>query len=233
MVQQDRLQRAEQISLSTANDERPRVLIIEDHVLVGQTLAATLRVEGFNTKVVQRPTLKQIEIDLKWNPELTLLDLDLGGDIHGALFLPLLRRAGTKVVIVTGTTEPITLSKCYDAGAAAVFEKNQPVQSLVGVLRLLLAGEDPAATARQVMAARARTCAAETESRLSAFRLLTGRESHVLTRMMAGISPHTIAEESDVSVWTVRTQIKSIFLKLGVNSQIAAVALARRRRMVR
>ena len=44
---------------------------------------------------------------------------------------------------------------------------------------------------------------------------------------MAGESAETIAEQVVVSLTTVRSQIRAILLKLGVNSQLAAVALAR------
>ena len=43
---------------------------------------------------------------------------------------------------------------------------------------------------------------------------------------MDGRSAETIAVNCDVSISTVRSQIKSILQKLGVNSQLAAVALA-------
>jgi hypothetical protein len=45
---------------------------------------------------------------------------------------------------------------------------------------------------------------------------------------MEGHCAEEIATSSFVSISTVRSQIKSILQKLGVNSQLAAVALARR-----
>jgi two-component system, NarL family, nitrate/nitrite response regulator NarL len=49
----------------------------------------------------------------------------------------------------------------------------------------------------------------------------------VLSMIVDGLSAAAIAEKSFVSLATVRTQIRSILQKLGVNSQLAAAALAR------
>lgn len=57
---------------------------------------------------------------------------------------------------------------------------------------------------------------------------LTRREREVLTDLMQGASIRDIARSSAVAESTVRTQVKSIFAKLRVNSQIAAVGLAHR-----
>ncbi len=55
---------------------------------------------------------------------------------------------------------------------------------------------------------------------------LSDRESQVLGGLMEGMSPAVLAERDFVSVQTVRTQIKNVLSKLGVNSQLAAVARA-------
>ena len=60
------------------------------------------------------------------------------------------------------------------------------------------------------------------------FESLSRREGEVLCLLMEGHSVAKIAESSFVSIGTVRTQVKAILRKLGVNSQAAAVALAYR-----
>ena len=62
--------------------------------------------------------------------------------------------------------------------------------------------------------------------RLAKFQNLSNRESEVLWALMMGKSAGEIAEESFVSIATIRSQIKAILRKLEVNSQLAAVALA-------
>ncbi len=60
------------------------------------------------------------------------------------------------------------------------------------------------------------------------FAQLTPREQQVLLALMRGTSALEISKESYVSLPTVRSQIRSILLKLHVSSQLAAVALAYR-----
>ena len=55
---------------------------------------------------------------------------------------------------------------------------------------------------------------------------LTPGEHRVLYQMMHGASAGEIAKQLVVSLATVRSHIRSILRKLGVSSQLAAVALA-------
>jgi len=57
---------------------------------------------------------------------------------------------------------------------------------------------------------------------------LTCRERAVLRHMVEGLSAEQIAAVDYVTVATVRSQIRSILSKLGVRSQLAAVAYAHR-----
>jgi DNA-binding NarL/FixJ family response regulator len=64
-------------------------------------------------------------------------------------------------------------------------------------------------------------------NRLALFSILTPREKTVLGELMEGRDAEAIARRSWVAVSIVRSQIKSILQKLGVNSQLAAAAFAR------
>ncbi len=66
------------------------------------------------------------------------------------------------------------------------------------------------------------------DPRLQLFTTLTDREEVVLAELLEGHCAEEIAKAAFVSISTIRSQIKSILQKLGVNSQLAAVALARR-----
>jgi DNA-binding CsgD family transcriptional regulator len=61
---------------------------------------------------------------------------------------------------------------------------------------------------------------------VSALRL-TPKETQVLADLMAGRNAKSIARASGLSEATVRTHIRSVLAKFGVNSQLAAVVLAR------
>ena len=61
---------------------------------------------------------------------------------------------------------------------------------------------------------------------MEALVLLTTSERRVLFYLTIGRSAQDIADELVVSVTTVRSHIRSILRKLGVRSQLAAVAIA-------
>jgi DNA-binding NarL/FixJ family response regulator len=66
------------------------------------------------------------------------------------------------------------------------------------------------------------------QERIELFFTLTEREQNVLAELIEGHRAEDIAKAAFVSISTVRTQIKAILQKLGVSSQLAAVAMARR-----
>jgi DNA-binding NarL/FixJ family response regulator len=92
----------------------------------------------------------------------------------------------------------------------------------------VICGRSPLADGdRHALLGELRARRAEEQRRLAPFRCLTPREQAVLAALMEGKHAKQIAAESFVSLGTVRAQIKSILLKLGVSSQLSAVALAR------
>lgn len=55
------------------------------------------------------------------------------------------------------------------------------------------------------------------------FERLTKREERVISEMTNGLVPLEIAEKHGVSVNTVRSQCRTLYSKLGVNSALGAV----------
>lgn len=207
-----------------------RVLIVEDHELLAQSLSLALRADGFDAlrcDVVNHHAILAAAQDSA--PDVVLLDLDLG---EAGTSLPLvepLTALPALVVLVTGITDRIRIAECIEAGAAGVVSKSEPFERLVSAVRtafergtLLAPGE------RQALLDDLRRDRASRRERLAVFDRLTRREEQVLFALMDGRSAEAIADEWVVSISTVRSQIRSLLLKLGVNSQLSAVALARR-----
>jgi two-component system, NarL family, nitrate/nitrite response regulator NarL len=206
------------------------VVIVEDHELLAQSLTFALRAEQLQAVIPDHLDPDAIvELVRASEPAVVLLDLDLGD--HGSS-LPLIdrcRQLGAHVVMVTAATDRARLAACIEAGAEGIVAKARPLEQLVAAVRqvlrtgtLLRAGE------RDEWLAELRTRRTDDARRLAPFDRLTERERQVLAALVEGRSADRIAEVSVVSVTTVRSQIKSILGKLGVNSQLEAVALARR-----
>jgi DNA-binding NarL/FixJ family response regulator len=203
--------------------------MIEDHELLAQSLQAALSAEHITVlRVWSDDRDKLLSEALEAAPGLVLLDYDLGRDIGTAagLIAPL-KAAGHSVVMLTGVTDRLVLAECLEEGAIGIIDKSVSFDELLDRIHVAL-DDRPLMSRheREEMLSRLRLQRAARERELHAFQGLTTREGEVLGALMRGKSADRIAEESVVSVATIRTQIRSILAKLGVNSQLAAVARA-------
>jgi len=219
--------------ITTSDDlsPRPDVLIVEDHRLLADGLAASLGDEGLRARVLVPARADDVLTAAQSAaPGIVLLDLDLGlPDGDGTSLVRDLTEAGAAVVVLTGSRDVATLGSCLLDGALGVARKTDGFDAIVDLLRAVLAGRPlPGSAQREELAASALRARAERRRVLAPLERLSAREAEVLRALADGYAAETIAAMSYVSLTTVRTQIRSILTKLGVNSQLAAVAMARR-----
>jgi two-component system, NarL family, nitrate/nitrite response regulator NarL len=207
------------------------VVIVDDHGLLAQTLTFALRGDGLTVESCGELTADAIvEVVSSFGPEVVLLDLDLGGELGSTLsVIPALAATGSRVVMVTGVTDRVRLAECVQAGAIGVIAKSEPFERLVeGVRRVVDDGQLLTRDQREDYLAELRQHRSAQSQQFELFDQLTPREAAVLAALVDGQSAEQIAVDAFVSITTVRSQIRSVLSKLGVNSQLAAVALASR-----
>ena len=210
------------------------VLVVDDHHLVATSLVLGLRAEGVAARHEAPTGAAAVLTAAGPGPGLALLDLDLGRDeqrrpIDGVALVAPLRAAGWRVLVLSGSTDRTRIGAALAEGAVAAVPKAAPFPQLLAAVRATIAGREvmPAARRRELVElhARRRDEDAELTGRLGR---LTPREREVLAHLAAGRRAQAVADAFVVSLATVRTQIRSIFAKLEVSSQIEAVALYRR-----
>lgn len=207
-----------------------RVLIVEDHSLLADSLVLALRSEGLNAETFEPVDAEQIvKAAVRYRPTVVLLDLELGGDIGDAIpLIGPLHELGALVVVLTGVSDRVRLAQCLEAGADGLLSKSLSFEQLIGAISDLTAlGTLISPAQRDDLLGELRRQRAEARARRAPFERLTPRERAVLASLVQGKAAETIAKEFFVSLATVRSQIRSVLMKLGVNSQLAAVALAR------
>ena len=207
-----------------------RVAIVEDHVLLAQSVGLALRAEGLDVVRGDLSSEEALITSLALDRStLVLLDLDLGEPLlDGVRLLPSLRTAGARVLVVSGTTDRLRLAAALEAGALGYVGKEQPFDVLLGaILRAVDGGEVIDDCERQDLLAALRRDRNDRQRRLAPFRTLTSKESSVLDELAKGKCVESIANEWFVSEATVRTQVRGVLTKLDVRSQLAAVAMAR------
>ncbi len=129
------------------------------------------------------------------------------------------RSVGIDVLAVSAGAGAGALAGCLEEGAYVLFDLNALPAELLELSR-------SGALASERTMGRNST---QLPSPLQSLLLLTSSERRVLYFLTAGRSAQEIADDLVVSLATVRSHIRSVLRKLGVRSQLAAVAVANSR----
>lgn len=205
-----------------------RVLIVDDHALFAEALAARLAAEpDLEVLPVARDIRRAAALIATEAPQVVVLDLVLGEE-SGLDALDLVRRRHpeVRVVILSGITDIEPMADALRRGAVAWVPKTEsadlvvrvvrgaagrggwvPPDVLGDVLRRLL---DPAGPAADTLAG------------------LTPREREVLQGMVDGHERAEIAARLGLSANTVRTHTQNLLAKIGAHSALEAVTIAMR-----
>ena len=208
-----------------------RVLLVDDHEMVLQGLAAML--SRFPDRVLVIGTANEladaVRIVAHDRPDVVLCDMRLrqtsGLDVCKAI---LETDPQARVVFLTVYDDEQYLYQALRAGAAGYLLKRVDGHELVRHLENVCAGEiviDPTLAGR-VAASAAHLQLGEfwPGARLG----LTQRESEVLSLLVGGLSNRAIAAKLVVSDDTVKTHLRGLYRKLEVNDRSGAVATALR-----
>nr|WP_241836652.1 response regulator transcription factor [Streptomyces sp. CB01249] len=229
---------------------RIRVLVVDDHRIFAESLAAALAAEAdvevaaagsgpAALRCLERAAAEGRGYDV------LLADAELGalavpaprqgpgqpGPVDGIALVGAVRvaRPSVRTVVLAEKDDPARAALALQAGACGWVAKDSSLQRLLAVIRGVLRDEThlPAALLTGVL----RELLADRKHRTESEKLvesLTPREREVLRCMVAGLGRKAVAERLFLSPHTVRTHMQNVLGKLGVHSTLAAVALARR-----
>ncbi len=205
-------------------------MVVEPRALLAESLAAGLEAHGLpEVRVVcaaagAGATVQHLHAG---GPGVVVLGPNVALDGPRPTPLDELVGGGATVLLVTADRSAPALAAALEAGAAGVFTIDQPLTELCRAVADAARGATTLSSlARTEMLALLRDRASATTRIHEAFATLTHAEAGVLRELMDGATPETIAANRYVAVSTVRSHIRSILAKLGVNSQLAAVTLA-------
>jgi DNA-binding NarL/FixJ family response regulator len=148
------------------------------------------------------------------NPDIVLLDYHLPG-YEGHELVARVRAASprSRIIVVTSDTTESSVARATAAGAESYITKDLAIEDVVQAVRQAvesLKAEPP--TPHEGV--------------------LTQRELGILRMVAAGLDVKRISGELGVSQHTVRTHLQNIYSKLDAHSQVEAVAIARRKRLI-
>ena len=213
----------------------PTILIVDDHPLTREALAALLVQNGFDVAGQAADGETAVRQAGELGPDLILLDLSMPG-MNGLEALPQLRAAApaAEVVVLTASGTEENLLGAIRGGAAGYLLKSEPPERIVEFLRGVARGEAAlsGSVARRLLETVRETGGRETGIPDTIAAALTAREVEILLLLDDRLETDEIAKRLFISEHTVRSHVKSILRKLDVSSRRDAVeklAAARRR----
>jgi DNA-binding NarL/FixJ family response regulator len=212
-------------SAADKSDVSERVLIVDDHPLTRDALAALLVQQGFDVVGGAEDGESAIVAAASLAPDIVLLDLTMPG-MDGLTALPLIREAApdSEVVVLTASDAEENLLAAIRSGASGYLLKTEPPEQIASFLRGVARGE--AALSGGV--ARRLLDRVRDGGRLSGVpeeitRVLSAREVEVLLLLDEHLGTDEIAQRLFISEHTVRSHVKSLLKKLGVSSRRQAL----------
>lgn len=200
-----------------------RLVLVDDHQLLRDGLRLRLRVEPDFEVVGDAGSLHQAyQVIESTRPDMIVLDLNLPGE-NGLDAIARIRASwpGTRVLVITGTTDPGAAREVARAGAEGFVRKEDAIEELPRAIRAVMAGKtylSPEAAAAVTQALREER-PAETAATAPAHGL-SERELEVLRGIGEGITYKEIAARLDLSVKSVETYRARLARKLGCTTKV-------------
>ena len=206
-------------------------MLVDDHEMVIEGLKAMLAAFSDRVQVVGQavgaeravPVIEQLD------PDIVLCDVRMQGSSGLDLCRALRERnPERKIVMLSVYDDEQYLFQAMRVGASGYLLKSISSDELVRQLEFVRSGEtaiDPGMAARAVdSAARIQ----RDEFWPGARHGLSQRESEILSYVVSGLSNRGIASKLVIGDETVKSHLRSIYRKLGVNDRTGAVATALR-----
>jgi DNA-binding NarL/FixJ family response regulator len=210
---------------------RIRVLLVDDHAMVAESLRRLLDSSGDIEVVdVVGSSSNAVDAARRLRPDVVLMDYGLP-DADGVTTAALVMRESpaTRVVMLTGAGDDERLAlRASEAGCSGFVGKDRGVGELLAAVRAVHAGEaliDPSMLARLLPRLDRRYQHVGSN--------LTRRELEVLSVMAEGASDKEIAHALGISHNTARKHVQNIIGKLGAHSKLEAIVIAVREGVIR
>ena len=210
------------------NGSRIRVVIVENHQLVSESLGLLLDAQADMEVVGKAISVHEAAVlPRQLAPDVVVMDFHLDdGTGRDAALLVRHTFPNTRFVFLSRDGSDDARLAAVEAGASAYVLKSDPASSVIEAVRNAARGVSmisPAAIARLVSRGKDRAHVRDS---------LSPREREVLQHMADGVGARQIAKDLGISYATVRTHIRSISGKLGTHSVVNAVVTARQLELI-
>jgi two-component system, NarL family, nitrate/nitrite response regulator NarL len=202
-----------------------RILLVDDHGLFRESLGRLLNTAADMSVVGQCATTAEAFSELsRSEPDVILLDYDLGEESGLSLLAELKRRASNaRVLMVTAGLHDEVILRVMEMGASGIFLKHGSPNRLLQAIQRVASGEiwldDPAL--RGLLTERRNR-----SEQVERARPLTTRQSEVLRGILDGLANKEIAWKLSTSETAVKAAVQELFHKAGVRTRSQLVRIA-------
>ena len=204
-----------------------RVLLVDDHKTMLWGLERLIESENPRMQVIGKATNKaEIFAILKLSkPDVVLLDLDLNGENSLDFLEELLQESQARVLVFTGSQDPVVHQRAIINGASGVVLKNENADITLRAIKYVHAGElwfDRAATSRLLRSLNAPVPTFSKANQLNKIATLTPKERQVITAMalIPGARNKVVADRLCISEHTLRNHLTGIYAKLDLENRL-------------
>ncbi|MFI5854729.1 response regulator [Streptomyces parvulus] len=208
-----------------------RILVCDDHVVVRAGLLALLdSAPGIEVAGEAGTGEEALALAARLKPDVVLMDLQLGEGIDGVETTRRLTSAPAAgpggpphVLVLTTYDTDADITRAIEAGATGYLLKAERPEELFAAIHAAAQGRTALSgpVASRVMANMRRPRPS-----------LTDRERDILAQLATGLGNREIARALFISEATVKTHLRRIYDKLGVDTRAGAVAVAKEQRLL-
>ena len=207
-----------------------RIVVADDNALVRAGLVTLFRaVPAFEVAGEASDGVEAVSLTATARPDVVLMDIRmprLDGIAATAQILSLSPGYAPAVIALTTFDLDKYVYHALAAGAAGFLLKDMPPERLIAAVQTIVGGDTllaPAITRRLIEAyLDVHRC----DPNIAPVNDLTARETEVFRLVASGMTNQEIADNLTLSEATVKTHLKRIMAKLGVNSRAQAIVIA-------
>jgi two-component system, NarL family, nitrate/nitrite response regulator NarL len=211
------------------NNERMKLLIVDDHAILREGLVALLQQFEQGADVLQASDTTEGLRLAEAHPDLDAVFLDLNMPDQGGMeIIPVFAKRCPQlpVIVLSSSEDPSDVRLALKSGAFGYVPKSASPRNILSALRLVLSGEiyipPLMLDLGPVVTDGSSRVASEAGERL------TERQTEVLRQLCRGLSNKEISRALDLSEKTTKSHITAIFKALSVVNRTQAASAARR-----